>query len=462
MAETLPAAGLEGRFDDPALEDQYDQERRALLEPAQGMYGGALLVLTLAAFIVTQLHSEGSLWKLAILVAVLLFHELGHYAGMRLFGYRDVRMFFIPFLGAAVSGRREGAAAWKEAVVLLLGPIPGIAVGIVFFVWNLRSPDPLKKDVMIALLAVNGFNLLPLGGLDGAKLFQRVLFSRHRFLELGFLVASALGLALLALAIKSWALGVFACLGVLVLPHRHRVLGVVRDLRDKGIALPQSPGQLEDPPARALFLATRAALPERLRTRAKAIANTMREVIDAAQPAPGLGAASLVLAGWSIALFLSLSAGTIIAAQSLPENWRRYNIDGAGFTAEYPHEPARFARREQTPLGEMNSWSVMAAQDLLHKYTVQYYDAPKPLDAAEAKRWMDQRLDELARGVHARIVADGVEHDGTRLARLSNGRRVWRVRLLTSGKRLYTVTTSSPEAGPDGDRFLASFAVVPE
>jgi Zn-dependent protease len=462
MAETLLTAGPEGRFDDPALEDQYDQERRALVEPAQGMYGGALLVLTLAAFVVTQLRSEGSLGKLVVLVSVLLFHELGHYAGMRLFGYRDVRMFFIPFLGAAVSGRREGAAAWKEAIVLLLGPVPGIVLGIVLLVWNLRSPDPLKKDAMIALLAVNGFNLLPLGGLDGAKLFQRVLFSRHRFLELGFLAASALGLALLAVAIKSWALGVFAYLGIIVLPQRHLVLRLVRDLREKGVALPRSPAHLEDPPARALFLAARAALPERVRTRANAVANTMRDVIDAAQPAPGLGATSLLLAGWFVGLFVSLSAGALVAAQSLPENWQRYNIEGAGFTAEYPHEPARFGRREQTPVGEVDSWSVMAARDLLHKYTVQYYDAPKPLDAVEAKRWMDQRLDELAREVHARIVADGVEPDGTRLARLSNGRRVWRVRLVTSGKRLYTVTTSSPEAGPDGDRFLASFTVIPE
>src|SRR5438309_2222007 len=228
----------EDRFDDPALEEQYGQERRALLEPAQAVYGGALLVLTLAAFVLMQLRSDGSAWKLAIVVAVLLFHELGHYAGMRLFGYRDVRMFFIPFLGAAVSGWREGAAAWKEAIVLLLGPIPGIALGIVLFVWNLRSPDPLKKDLMIALLAVNGFNLLPLGGLDGAKLFQRVLFSRHRFLELGFLVASALGLALLALAIRSWALGVFACLGALALPYRHHVLRPGLHLLARVSALP--------------------------------------------------------------------------------------------------------------------------------------------------------------------------------------------------------------------------------
>ena len=120
MAESLLASGAEGRFDDPALEDQYEQERRALLEPAQTGNAGVLLVLTLAAFILSELRSDGSLRKLGVLLGVLLFHELGHYAGMRLFGYRDVRMFFIPFFGAAVSGRREGVAAWKEAIVLLL------------------------------------------------------------------------------------------------------------------------------------------------------------------------------------------------------------------------------------------------------------------------------------------------------------------------------------------------------
>src|SRR5205085_10490951 len=105
-------------------------------------------------------------------------------------------------------------------------------------------------------------NLLPLGGLDGAKLFHRVVFSRNRFLELGFLAVAAFGLGAVALFAQSWALGVFAALGVLALPYRHRVLGVVRDLRLKGIPLPPSPAQLEDQQGRALFLAARAALPD--------------------------------------------------------------------------------------------------------------------------------------------------------------------------------------------------------
>ena len=73
------------------------------------------------------------------------------------------------------------------------------------------------------LLLVNGFNLLPLGGLDGAQLFQRVLFSRHRLLEIGFLATASAALALLALHWQSWALGAFAYLGILLLPRGGRL-----------------------------------------------------------------------------------------------------------------------------------------------------------------------------------------------------------------------------------------------
>jgi len=41
-----------------------------------------------------------------------------------------VRMFFIPLMGAAVSGQNYTAPAWKKVLVALAGPLPGIIVGI--------------------------------------------------------------------------------------------------------------------------------------------------------------------------------------------------------------------------------------------------------------------------------------------------------------------------------------------
>src|SRR5438045_2319376 len=91
--------------------------RRQLVAPAPAQTRSLLYLGLFVLFVWTQLDGLKSLSGIALLIAVLLFHEGGHALGMRLFGYRDVRMFFIPFFGAAVQGRPRGAVAWKHAVV---------------------------------------------------------------------------------------------------------------------------------------------------------------------------------------------------------------------------------------------------------------------------------------------------------------------------------------------------------
>src|SRR4051812_15229775 len=74
-----------------------------------GVGGLMVLVVSILVFIGVGLPGSASSpgdkgsrsWEaLALLVPILLFHELGHYLAMRIFGYRNVRMFFIPLLGA--------------------------------------------------------------------------------------------------------------------------------------------------------------------------------------------------------------------------------------------------------------------------------------------------------------------------------------------------------------------------
>src|SRR5439155_1010311 len=79
-----------------------------------------MLVVSLLLFVAAFQGDQG--WdQVWVLVLVLTFHELGHYLAMRWFGYRNLRMFFIPFLGAAVSGKHYNVAGWKKAVVALMG-----------------------------------------------------------------------------------------------------------------------------------------------------------------------------------------------------------------------------------------------------------------------------------------------------------------------------------------------------
>jgi Zn-dependent protease len=292
----------------------------ALLRPAPFHAGALLLIGTLALFLLAQSADGSSISTIGILVGVLLFHELGHFAGMKVFGYRDVRMFFIPFLGAAVSGRQVGVAAWKEGVVSLLGPIPGILLGtaIAVAVAIARPANPLLRELAAILIGLNAFNLLPLGALDGGRLFQRILFSRHRLLEVAFQAITGVLLAVLAVMGESWALGIFAYIVVMSVPRRYRILERAGDLRRLHEGLSPDPAELDEAERRALYMEALAVVPARFHGHARTLAQTMREILDATRPAPSMLASAGLLVAWGAALGVSVIGAKAIFAVAGP------------------------------------------------------------------------------------------------------------------------------------------------
>lgn len=157
-----------------------------------------ILAISLVAFVGLGMQNNPVAFTVT-LVGVLLFHELGHYVGMRIFGYRNVRMFFIPFFGAAVSGQRTDARSYQEAIVTLLGPLPGLCVafalfGVAFVPGIDREHRLLLVQTAILFGMINAFNLLPIFPLDGGRLLNQVLFSRNRYWESVFQVLAATAL----------------------------------------------------------------------------------------------------------------------------------------------------------------------------------------------------------------------------------------------------------------------------
>jgi Zn-dependent protease len=144
-----------------------------------------------------------------LLVVVLIIHEMGHYIGMRIFGYRNVKMFFIPLFGAAVSGQKTSAESYKEAIVTLLGPVPGLFLAIALLMAALvpGMSVEVRHQVTVAagvLAFLNFFNLLPIFPFDGGRLLNQILFSRNRYIEAVFLVVAALTLIGLRVAMEAW------------------------------------------------------------------------------------------------------------------------------------------------------------------------------------------------------------------------------------------------------------------
>jgi len=227
-----------------------DQIRAELfrLQNQTSNWGQAVLILvvSLGIFVILGLFRQPVV-DLMILVVVLFIHELGHYLGMRLFEYRNVRMFFIPLFGAAVSGRRTDVEGYKEAIVALLGPVPGLIVGFALLaVWVAVGGAVFRATAMF-LIIINGFNLLPLFPLDGGRFLQVTLFARNPYLE--SIVQGLAGLAMLAMGIyvSAWILGLLGAFVLIGCPATLKTGKIAVALRPRwGGAVTGEPHEMPD------------------------------------------------------------------------------------------------------------------------------------------------------------------------------------------------------------------------
>jgi len=227
---TTPALLADAFFHNRALE--------SAKRGAGALGKAALLVGTLGLFALSFAGGFDAL-GMAVLVAVLLFHELGHWVGMRLFGYRETSIFFIPFFGAATSGVNAEATATQRMLVYLLGPVPGLLLGIALLLGResggaigaLWTAQPLLADRAVwMLLAINFLNLLPILPLDGGHIARLLLFGRHPWSEVAFRVLALLGLFGLGLLLGAPLLGVLAGVSALALPQALRTARLGREL----------------------------------------------------------------------------------------------------------------------------------------------------------------------------------------------------------------------------------------
>lgn len=205
---------------DPRRPDDVEQVRSALAAKAEAQankrrglgHALALLAISVALFVVMQQSIAGQtgLW-LAALVIVLAVHEGGHWLAMRAFGYRDLKVFFIPLLGAATSGSKRDATATQRAIVSLAGPLPGILFAFVASFFAPFESDLLAQLLSLALF-INAFNLLPLLPLDGGRYLDTTLFARWPTMSQIVGHLSGLAIAGVGYLLEAWILLAFGVL----------------------------------------------------------------------------------------------------------------------------------------------------------------------------------------------------------------------------------------------------------
>ena len=164
----------------------------------------------------------------ALLVGLILVHEIGHGVAARRVGVRVGAPVFIPFFGAFIALRDRPRDRWEDFVIAAGGPLLGgvaslgclVASGLVA-----GDAQRLLHGCGFFALLLNLFNLLPVWILDGARMLPivRTADGIAGLVAVGAaLVASALwsdhlnGLAVIAILVIAWQVAAAA-------RKRHRV-----------------------------------------------------------------------------------------------------------------------------------------------------------------------------------------------------------------------------------------------
>jgi hypothetical protein len=238
-----------------------------------------LIIASLAAFVLFDRKTET--WQqLAMLVGVLFFHEAGHIAGMRWFGYRDLRMLFIPFFGALASGRKSDAPSWQRAVVLLLGPLPGLVLSMLLLAAHAKG---IGHALAVQLLLINALNLFPLVPLDGG-LFVQQLFTAHPRVQGAWSAIGLLAFGALCLFGKSWFLAGVAAFLLLLVPTQVRIAVAADALRRAWGPVPPIT-ELSDAASRDLYRRARDTM-KTPSPRPEHVASVMRQMRERASSEP--------------------------------------------------------------------------------------------------------------------------------------------------------------------------------
>ena len=146
-----------------------------------------VLLITIFLFLGSGLISNPIL-DIIIIIFVIIIHELGHLIAMKAYGYKDVKMFFIPFFGAAVSGKNENISSSKKAIISLAGPVPGITLGFILLITSFFLHSQFVYKLSVMFIYLNGLNLLPLFPFDGGRFMSEMFFIRNRYFEFIFKV----------------------------------------------------------------------------------------------------------------------------------------------------------------------------------------------------------------------------------------------------------------------------------
>jgi stage IV sporulation protein FB len=191
---------------------------------------------SLALYFILGYYVFHSFEFLIIITAIVVIHEMGHFVAMKAFRYKDLGIFFIPLLGAYVSGTKREVSQWQSAIILLAGPIPGIIFGIIFFLLPANTLLGISYEYIGNLFVfLNLLNLFPVYPLDGGQLLNRVFLDEENWVSKLFVFLSAAFVLWVAWKFELWILVIFPAMMLFRLRTDKQTQVVEKKIEEEGI-----------------------------------------------------------------------------------------------------------------------------------------------------------------------------------------------------------------------------------
>lgn len=183
---------------------------------------------------------------LSMITGIILIHELGHAIAMKIFHYHDVSILFIPLLGGAATGEKLEPSQKEECIVLLSGPLPGIILGTLLWIFPIEFEWMNTNKLAIYLVVINVFNLLPILPLDGGRLLKNLYFEKNDTITRIFLFLSLGALVYYSIYTASYTLLILPFFLVLQLINHFQSLKLKQQLSACDVHIEQTFEQLSD------------------------------------------------------------------------------------------------------------------------------------------------------------------------------------------------------------------------
>lgn len=210
-------------------------EKPVLTKPSEDSNWG-LTIFSIVLFIgVFLLFFDHEFEFITHLVLVLIIHEFGHFIAMKWFGYKSVKMLFIPLMGAFVQGFKDQYSQKESLIVVLAGPIPGVLFGTIFFLAANYYEIPSLLNLSVLFLFLNIINLLPLDPLDGGQMVKLLAKKRRDLFLLIFAFVSSLVLIVSGFIMEVWVLMIFGFLMGVRVRNLQKNLQQRKELEEKNI-----------------------------------------------------------------------------------------------------------------------------------------------------------------------------------------------------------------------------------